>query len=59
MYIIMEGMLHVQYRRTGFDCECLLNANCEFFYDSQSFNKSNNSTLYAAASALANIRFAM
>ena len=26
------------YRRTGFDCEYLLNANCEFFHDSQSFN---------------------
>ena len=26
------------YRRTGFDCKYLLNANCEFFYDSQSFD---------------------
>ena len=26
------------YRRTGFDCEYLLNVNCEFFYDSQSFD---------------------
>ena len=25
------------YRRTGFDCEYLLNANCAFFQDSQSF----------------------
>ena len=23
------------YRRSGFNCECLLNANCEFFYVSQ------------------------
>ena len=28
----------IAYRRTGFDCEYLLNTNCEFFYDSQSFD---------------------
>ena len=29
-------MCHMQYRRPGFDCEILLIANCEFFYNSQS-----------------------
>ena len=33
-----NGSRNVLYRRTGFDCEYRLNANCEFFYDSQSFN---------------------
>ena len=41
--------------RTGFDCEYLLNAKCEVFYDSQS----NNSTPYTAASTRAIIEFAM
>ena len=68
---MQNGLLIVRYGRevativyrTGFDSEYLLNVKCEFFQDSQSFEhaiiKSNNSTLYAAASALAIIRFAM
>ena len=32
---MMAGM-HRLYRRSGFDCEILLIANCEFFHNSQS-----------------------
>ena len=38
MYVLPSCVVIVcswMYRRTGFDCEYLLNANCEFFYDSQ------------------------
>ena len=37
-YCVHMYYFYIMYRRTGFDCEYLLNANCEFFYDSQSFN---------------------
>ena len=30
------GMFKLHYRRTGFDCEYLLNAKCELSMDSQS-----------------------
>ena len=29
---------NIVYGRTGFDCEYLVKANCEFFYGSQSFD---------------------
>ena len=29
-------LVYIVYRRSGFDCEILLIANCEFFHNSQS-----------------------
>ena len=55
---VQNSNVGMQYHRTGFDCEYLLNANCEFFYNSLiRYNKSNNSTPYGAASCQC-IRFA-